>query len=348
MAQERSIAVVPETTAIAISDPEIASMFSDARIALIRNQTARDAPDSVFAAMIDIAKRRRLDPLAKQIIVAKFKDTWQMIVTIDGYRSIAEQTGRYAGNDAPVFTWPDEPVLTSWGKSAPESATVTVYKLVEGQRYPFSATVYWEEFDGKKNNWLSMPRTMLAKVAESHALRKAFPAVLSGTYTQEEMDQASIEVSGQMVQRAAGEIPASVRSAPPQRPRTEGSAQRHQSQAGPRPSGQADGKAKHYRMKLADLGDRIGWSDADLDAVAVYDHQRPIEELSGDELETTYRDLDELYRTDRDALGTLRRAIHESRDAVMTAIEADGRLPGVDAETGEVIDTEALAAHHRR
>lgn len=214
MAQQRPASTIQtvEPSAVAVD-----GMFSDARIELIRNSVAKGAPDDVFAAMIDIAKRRNLDPLAKQIICAKFGGNWQMITTIDGYRSIAEQTGRYAGSDAPVFTWYLDPVYTEGpkgGKLIPESATVTVYKLIDGERYPFSATVYWEEYDGRQNNWVSMPRTMLAKVAESHALRKAFPAVLSGMYTEDEMDQASIETTARVVNRQTGEISSHPRALP--------------------------------------------------------------------------------------------------------------------------------------
>jgi phage recombination protein Bet len=182
-------------------------MFSDARIDMIRNMVAKDAPADVFAAMIDIARRRNLDPLAKQISVIRFGSSWQMIVTIDGYRAIAEQTGKYAGSDAPIFTYGEPPAYTSSKKMIPESATVTVYKIVSGTRCPFTATVFWDEYNGGRNNWVSMPRTMLAKVAESHALRKAFPAVLSGTYTQEEMDQAGpVETTGRIVDVQTSEI----------------------------------------------------------------------------------------------------------------------------------------------
>lgn len=179
----RNLAVVEGTAAIATGN-----MFSDARVDMIRNQVAVGSPDLIFAAFIDIAKRRNLDPLAKQISLVKIGGKWVIITTIDGYRAIAEQTGHYAGSDAPVFTYAG--VITPAKKTAPDTATVTVHKLINGQSYPFSATVYFEEYSTNQNTWSTMPRTMLAKVAESHALRKAFPAVMSGMYEESEMDQA--------------------------------------------------------------------------------------------------------------------------------------------------------------
>lgn len=252
-------------------------MFSDTRVELIRNSVAKGAPNDVFLAMIDIAKRRNLDPLSKQIQVVQFGSSWQMITTIDGYRAIAEQTGAYAGSDAPVFTWPDPPERTSSKKLIPESATVTVWKLINGQRYPFSATVYWEEFNGGKNNWVSMPRVMLAKVAESHALRKAFPAVLSGTYTPEEMDQANaIEAPSRIVQ-AEPEVPA------PQSPPR------------PKPTGAVLKDLREWAYAIA-------VDDADLNRAASALAKRPciIDSMTFGDLQELGRKLKDAYNRDPD------------------------------------------------
>jgi hypothetical protein len=81
----------------------------------------------------------------------------------------------------------------------PYKASVTVYKMVSGQRCAFSASALWDEYcqlakDGKPTvMWQKMPYLMLAKCAEALALRKAFPAELSGVYTHEEMMQADTE-----------------------------------------------------------------------------------------------------------------------------------------------------------
>lgn len=189
---ERNLAVVNGNNALASDD-----MFSDARVEMIRSQIAKGAPDDIFVAFLDIAKRRNLDPLAKQISLIKFGGQFTITTTIDGYRAIAEQTGQYVGSDAPVFTYAG--ATTPAGKKAPDTATVTVHKLINGHAYPFSATVYFEEYSTGMNNWSTMPRTMLAKVAESHALRKAFPAVMSGMYEESEMDQA-IEGTARVVE----------------------------------------------------------------------------------------------------------------------------------------------------
>lgn len=136
------------------------------------------------------AHRYGLNPLANQIYPQirndrKTGDRSMVIATgIDGYRTLADRTGCYAGNDDPVFDDPD---------GAPKKATVTVYKVVGGVRCPFSATARWEQYVPNENMafmWRKMPHLMLGKVAEALALRKAFPAAMSGIYTTEEMEQA--------------------------------------------------------------------------------------------------------------------------------------------------------------
>jgi hypothetical protein len=78
-------------------------------------------------------------------------------------------------------------------KSAEFTASVTVWKIVSGQRCAFTATARWIEYvppQGSDWMWQKMPHLMLAKCAEALALRKAFPRQLSGIYTKDEMAQA--------------------------------------------------------------------------------------------------------------------------------------------------------------
>ena len=118
----------------------------------------------------------------------------------DGFRAVAESSGAYAGNDDPIFEGEHEIPFTKYENkkpvdaklTVPGKATVTVYKMLEGQRYPFAATARWEEYyPGAKMGfqWHIRPYLMLGKCAEALALRKAFPKLLSGMYAQEEMDK---------------------------------------------------------------------------------------------------------------------------------------------------------------
>ena len=112
---------------------------------------------------------------------------------IDGYRSIADRTGLYAGSDDYVFDYINQDGSIS---KEPVKATATVYKLVGGIRCPFVASARMSEYKPKDVNmqfmWNKMPNLMLGKCSESLALRKAFPNELSGTYTDEEMQQADV------------------------------------------------------------------------------------------------------------------------------------------------------------
>ena len=99
---------------------------------------------------------------------------------------VADRKG-LAGIDDPVYDPSDE------STPQPRKATVTVYRVIGSQRCPFTASARWSEYapDGKEGfMWKKMPYFMLGKCAEALALRKAFPADLSGIYADEEMDQA--------------------------------------------------------------------------------------------------------------------------------------------------------------
>lgn len=173
---------------------ERTSDFSTEQVDLIKRTICRGSTNDELALFVQQCKRTGLDPFSRQIHAVKRWDSTQnrdvmaIQTGIDGYRLIAERTGKYAGNDDPVFDSEDGP--------NPKKATVTVWKMVDGTRAPFTRSARWTEFVQTKKDgtptkfWLKMPYLMLGKVAEALALRAAFPQELSGIYTWEEMGQA--------------------------------------------------------------------------------------------------------------------------------------------------------------
>jgi phage recombination protein Bet len=165
--------------------------FNEEQKALIKDTIAKDQglTDDEFRLFIYTAQRLGLDPLARQIHAVKRKGRMTIQTGIDGYRAIADRTGKYAGNDDPTY---EGVVAEDWGQR-PGVARVAVYKIVAGERCAFTSSARWEEYSLAGNEgfmWRKMPFLMLAKCAEALALRKAFPAELSGVYTDEEMHQA--------------------------------------------------------------------------------------------------------------------------------------------------------------
>ena len=157
---------------------------------LFRRQHCNGWSDDQFAEFMHAVERFRLDPMARQIhgVIRHDKKRGSVLAIqtgIDGYRLIADRTNALAGNDDAVFIGGHE--------RPPSMATVTVYKMVANTRCPFTASARWDEYypgDGQGYMWKKMPHVMLGKCAEALALRKAFPAELSGLYTDEEMHQA--------------------------------------------------------------------------------------------------------------------------------------------------------------
>lgn len=165
------------------------------QIDLVKRTICKNATNDELQLFLHQCHRTGLDPLSRQIYFQKYKnnttgkDEVVFITAVDGYRAIANRSGVYAGSDDPVFD----------NEEKPRKATVTVYKMVQGQKCAFTASARWDQYypssEKKAFMWKKMPHLMLGKVAEALALRKAFPAELSAVYTEPEMDQAENQKS---------------------------------------------------------------------------------------------------------------------------------------------------------
>lgn len=133
-------------------------------------------------------QRTGLDPFSKQIYAIKRGGKVTIQAGIDGLRAIAERTGELDGS---VTYWCGEDAEWKevWLGSKPPAAAKTIVHR-KGCSHPFIGVARYVDYNAGQGLWSKMGCAMIAKCSEALALRKAFPADLSGLYSSEEMDQA--------------------------------------------------------------------------------------------------------------------------------------------------------------
>lgn len=169
----------------------------------LKTTIAYDLNDSEFKLFLFECSRRGVHPLSRLIHPVKRQGKVTFQSSIDYLRARAESSGRYNGQDAPVYAYKDPARGPVNGNIL--SATVTVYR--KGIERGIAATAFFDEYKPAPPNdfmWNKMGHVMIAKCAEALALRKGFPEELQGLYAREEMGGGD----------AIGEIPQNNASKP--------------------------------------------------------------------------------------------------------------------------------------
>lgn len=175
----------------------------------IKEYICPDATDAECKLFLEHCRYNRLNPFIRESYLIKYdKNSPASIVTGKAaFEKRAEEHPQFDGYEAGIVIFADgkieyregssfwenqgEELLGGWAKvyrkdrSRPNFEEVKLDEYIQRKR------------DGSVNsNWSTRPGTMIRKVALVHALREAFPAVMSAMYTAEEISVAA-DVEGE-------------------------------------------------------------------------------------------------------------------------------------------------------
>lgn len=186
--------------------------FDKEQMAVIESQFfPQGASKAEQAYCFSVARELCLNPITREIFFVnrrqRINDKWvnkvEPMVGRDGFLSIAHRTNKFAGIET-TATIREVPQLEAgqWKMKYQLVAECSVWR--KDSPKPFSVQVAYNEYCQKTAEgtptkfWAEKPETMLKKVAESQALRKAFN--IHGVYSPEELGAGIELTNGEIIE----------------------------------------------------------------------------------------------------------------------------------------------------
>lgn len=162
-------------------------LYTDEDFKMIKEVICNNAPDEWVNYYIKMCEIHGFHPLLKLAYLIRYGNTYTFVTSISGIRGVVMKTGEFGGRTDTLFFDKDNNSYNQWiFDYPPVLCKVGVYR--KGIELPFWGAARFNDFKKTGEFWNKMPSTMIAKVAESIALRLAFPDVLSGLYSEDEMN----------------------------------------------------------------------------------------------------------------------------------------------------------------
>ncbi|OPA77364.1 phage recombination protein Bet [Campylobacter pinnipediorum] len=187
--------------------------LSEEQRQIIRKQFfPQQATNEDIAYCLNVAKSFNLNPILKQIFFVERRSqiNGQWVTKIeplagrDSFLTLAHRSGKFGGIESKTEIKKIPMYLDGeWKEVSELVATACVYRT--DTQKPFVCEVSFNEYAQFTKNgdltsfWKSKPQTMLKKVAESQALRKAFD--ITGLYSLEETQEEENKPKQQKTQK---------------------------------------------------------------------------------------------------------------------------------------------------
>lgn len=150
---------------------------------LLADTLCKGATEAELHLFAQVCDRTTLDPFTRQIYWIRGKGA---VVSIDGFRVVAERTGKYRGQLGPYWCGEDGVWKDVWlSKTPPAACRVGILRA--GFSEPLWATALLSAYIQATPTWQKMAPHMLSVRAEALGLRRAFPQELSGLYSEDEL-----------------------------------------------------------------------------------------------------------------------------------------------------------------